>query len=295
MSPAALFLAIACHALTPASPAWQAVESQYARIAEASRTKNIDALASIYDPAFHVTGPNDEHLDYKQSLDYSRAAFRVMREQIHLTNTILRLEACGDDTVTATVLQQWSRWQVAFGKPRRFDTAAVQDETWVHRADGWKRLTIGNVHPGAWYVDDKRVNPARPYDPEAPAFDPGDPHPRRSIADALLDAVNTRGPAAARPELERLRASDRYYVTEREINATGYKLLAAKKVPEAIAVFELNVALYPSSANVYDSLGEAYMIHGDRPQAIANYEKSLQLDPNSENAKSMLKKLGARK
>jgi tetratricopeptide (TPR) repeat protein len=293
MSSAALFLAMACHALTPSSGAWQAVEAQYARIAEASRTKNIDALASIYDPAFHVTGPNDAHLDYKQSLDYSRAAFRVMREQIHLTNTILRLEACSDDTVTATVLQQWSRWQVAFGKPRRFDTAAVQDETWVRRADGWKRLTINNVHPGAWYIDDKRVNPAKPYDPEAPAFDPDDPHPKQSVAAALFDIVNAKGPAAARPELERLRASDRYCVSEQELNATGYKLLAAKKVPEAIAVFELNVSLYPSSANVYDSLGEAYMTHGDRAQATANYRKSLQLDPANENAKAMLKRLGA--
>jgi len=293
MSSAAFFLAIACHALTPSSSAWQAVEKRYAQIAEASRTKNIDALAAIYDPAFHVTGPNDAHLDYKQSLDYSRAAFRVMREQIHLTNTILKLEACGDDTVTATVLQQWSRWQVAFGKPRRFDTAAVQDETWVRRADGWKRLIIANVHPGAWYVDDKRVNPAAPYDPEAPAFDPNDAHPRQSLADALFDAVNARGPAAARSELERLRASDRYYVSERELNATGYKLLAAKKLPAAIAVFELNVSLYPSSANVYDSLGEAYMAHADRAKAIANYRKSLQLDPKNDNATAMLKKLGA--
>ena len=114
---APILLAVACHALAPSAPAWRAIDAQYAKIAEASRTKNLDALAALYDPQFRVTGPNDAHLDYKQSLEYSRAAFRLMTEQLHLTNTILRLEACGDDQVTATVLQQWSRWQVSFGKP----------------------------------------------------------------------------------------------------------------------------------------------------------------------------------
>jgi hypothetical protein len=71
---APILLAVACHALAPSAPAWRAIDAQYAKIAEASRTKNLDALAALYDPQFRVTGPNDAHLDYKQSLEYSRAA-----------------------------------------------------------------------------------------------------------------------------------------------------------------------------------------------------------------------------
>jgi cytochrome c-type biogenesis protein CcmH/NrfG len=53
----------------------------------------------------------------------------------------------------------------------------------------------------------------------------------------------------------------------------------------------LNVALYPRSWNVYDSLGEAYMNHGEKELAIQNYEKSLQLNPQNEKGAATLQKL----
>jgi len=37
-------------------------------------------------------------------------------------------------------------------------------------------------------------------------------------------------------------------------------LLEVDKIKEAIEIFKLNVEEYPESGNVYDSLGEAYMI-----------------------------------
>ena len=57
------------------------------------------------------------------------------------------------------------------------------------------------------------------------------------------------------------------------------------------ATFELNVARFPESSNVYDSLGEAYMEAGRRQEAISNYRKSLALDPENTNAVAMLEKL----
>jgi len=68
-------------------------------------------------------------------------------------------------------------------------------------------------------------------------------------------------------------------------------LLAAKKIKEAIEVFKLNVKLHPDSWNVYDSLGEAYAADGNKKDAIANYEKSIQLNPNSQAGKEVLAKL----
>jgi cytochrome c-type biogenesis protein CcmH/NrfG len=59
----------------------------------------------------------------------------------------------------------------------------------------------------------------------------------------------------------------------------------------AVEMFQLNVANYPASSNVYDSLGEAYMVNGDRILAIDNYENSLVLDPDNENAKQQLEVL----
>jgi cytochrome c-type biogenesis protein CcmH/NrfG len=56
-------------------------------------------------------------------------------------------------------------------------------------------------------------------------------------------------------------------------------------------VFKLNADAFPQSANVWDSLGEAYLKAGDVKEAERNYEQSLHLDPNNENAKETLKKI----
>ena len=80
-------------------------------------------------------------------------------------------------------------------------------------------------------------------------------------------------------------------VTEEKFNQLGYTLLGEKKYTEAIAIFSLNVELYPQSANVYDSLAEAYMLSGNKELAIKNYKKSLELNPANENAARLIKSL----
>ncbi len=80
-------------------------------------------------------------------------------------------------------------------------------------------------------------------------------------------------------------------VEEGRLNNLGYEFLRAQKYAAAIAVFKLNVEFYPQSANTYDSLGEGYMLNGDKALAIENYKKSLELDPRNDNAVAMLKKL----
>jgi tetratricopeptide (TPR) repeat protein len=78
---------------------------------------------------------------------------------------------------------------------------------------------------------------------------------------------------------------------EAALNNIGYQLLGEKKVKEAIEVLKVNVTLNPQSSNVYDSLGEAYALDGDKRQAIANYEKAIALDPKRERSKAALAKL----
>jgi len=78
---------------------------------------------------------------------------------------------------------------------------------------------------------------------------------------------------------------------ENSVNTTGYRLLQSKKVADAIEVFKLNVKLFPDSWNVYDSLGEAYAAAGNKKEAIANYEKSMKLNPKSVNGPAALAKL----
>jgi tetratricopeptide (TPR) repeat protein len=82
------------------------------------------------------------------------------------------------------------------------------------------------------------------------------------------------------------------FFDENEFNLLGYRLLGEQRYPEAIAVFELNVQAHPESWNVYDSLGEAYMLAGDRDRAIELYRQSLAINPANTNGVAMLERLG---
>jgi len=84
-------------------------------------------------------------------------------------------------------------------------------------------------------------------------------------------------------------------ISESEFDKLGYQLLDEKKIKEAIEIFKLNVETYPESFNVYDSLGEAYMINGDDSLAVKNYEKSLELNPRNTIAKMMIKRIRKQK
>ena len=63
------------------------------------------------------------------------------------------------------------------------------------------------------------------------------------------------------------------------------------RVEEAVAIFRLNVEVFPDAYNTYDSLAEAYMINGERESAIRNYAKSLELNPDNINAIEKLQEL----
>jgi tetratricopeptide (TPR) repeat protein len=117
---------------------------------------------------------------------------------------------------------------------------------------------------------------------------------QKSIYDALRKTIEKQGVAAAVRQYYDLRTQepDAYDFSESQLNSLGYNLLRAKKVKDAIEIFKLNVVAYPQSSNVFDSLGEAYMVDGDKENAIANYLRSLELNPRNAKAIKMLKKLG---
>jgi len=64
---------------------------------------------------------------------------------------------------------------------------------------------------------------------------------------------------------------------ETMINQFGYIKLRSEKLDEAVEAFEENTKLYPTSANVYDSLAEALEKKGARSKALANYEKAYKM------------------
>jgi CubicO group peptidase (beta-lactamase class C family) len=86
-------------------------------------------------------------------------------------------------------------------------------------------------------------------------------------------------------------SKDDYDFNEYALNRLGYQLLGIDRVQDAIEIFKLNIEEYPDAFNPYDSLGEGYMIAGEKDLAIKYYAKSLELNPENTNAIRMLNKI----
>lgn len=117
--------------------------------------------------------------------------------------------------------------------------------------------------------------------------------PKRDLGRDLGETLVNRGVDATLAryrELKRTNAND-YTFDERGLNSLGFMALEKERNADAIAIFQLNVEEYPTSGRVYYSLAEAYAKGGQKEKAIANYRKSLELDPKNENAAAKLKEL----
>jgi FKBP-type peptidyl-prolyl cis-trans isomerase 2 len=119
---------------------------------------------------------------------------------------------------------------------------------------------------------------------------------QKQVVDELMEVYLKEGISSAIKRYREMQGSkfEGFHADESQLNTFGYWLLNQSLTEEAIAIFKLNVEDYPESANVYDSLAEGYMNNGNHEEAIANYTKSLELDPKNSNAAAMLERLLAK-
>ncbi len=89
-----------------------------------------------------------------------------------------------------------------------------------------------------------------------------------------------------------MKDNDNVELDEGGINALGLQYLRKKDFSEAVAILELNTQLFPNSFNAFDSYGEALLKKGDTVAGIANYRKSVELNPNNQFGISVLVDLG---
>jgi tetratricopeptide (TPR) repeat protein len=90
---------------------------------------------------------------------------------------------------------------------------------------------------------------------------------------------------------------------ERTINSWGYFLLGGKDYEKAVEIFSYNIKRFPKSFNAHDSLGEVYMVMGDKENAVKYYKLAVELNPGDTeyakrvliNSKDKLRELGVEK
>jgi tetratricopeptide (TPR) repeat protein len=162
---------------------------------------------------------------------------------------------------------------------------------WLPEAELQKRL---NETPETYAQEERMVKSLMERDPARALRYLSDNDPFENLASRLVTAIVVeQGLVKFKQfysEMKR-RRPDAALLQEDAINMLGYRLLQRDRKKEAIEVFTMNTEAYPKSANTYDSLAEAYMVNGDREQAIKFYKKALEIDPKLTSSLDMLKKL----
>lgn len=99
--------------------------------------------------------------------------------------------------------------------------------------------------------------------------------------DQFVDIAVQNGIDAAKAIVEdyKRKAPDFVIVKESTFNSLGYMLLAQKQFARAIAALEIDAFVYPSSANIADSLGDMYAGAGQVRNARQAYLHALELLP----------------
>lgn len=136
---------------------------------------------------------------------------------------------------------------------------------------------LGGSSPENWLEELAGI-----YNAEIPASDP---------ITLLRIELNKRGYDKAPQIIEEIKKKDPTLVPdENELNDWAYRVMGDKP-KDALELFKINVALYPESWNVYDSLGEVLLKLGNKTEALKMYQKSVDLNPNNKGGKQMLERL----
>lgn len=172
----AIVLLLALSTLAAAPPkrtVREELEAQYAKLAAANARKDVAAIMALKSDTFYTIGPHGEVNDRLTMEGYSRRFLEPLLPPIDIRQTILDLKVSEHELVAVvTVHQEVSRFRELAGKRRKIETSVVQRETWVKSGGEWKLQFVDDERDQKTVVDGKRVDPSKPYDPEAPPFVP---------------------------------------------------------------------------------------------------------------------------
>lgn len=115
--------------------------------------------------------------------------------------------------------------------------------------------------------------------------------PKKSVAKFMKKVIDDKGVVDGVLFYNKHKADPDYYLSEQELIVAGYRFLHADEPKIAASIFLLAIDAFPNADNPYDSYAEALMTQGKYKEAVKNYKKSLELNPQNNNAIERLHKL----
>jgi len=184
------------------------------------------------------------------------------------TGVALFVSVSEDDEFDSNAVEQM-RWLMAFSRNPLDKLVAYK--AGGHGTDMFKAQKGLEPQILEWYEARLLTPPA-----SITAVKPTKPSPSAEIWDQLTEPG---GAARVKEKLEEARKKDpdASLFPEFAVNNLGYLYLQQGDTKAAIEVFKLNEFAYPRSANVYDSLGDAYLADNQKELAIQCSEKTIKL------------------
>lgn len=228
---------------------------------------------------------------------------------------VIRIDADGEASVYATIPGGGNGHLVAVAG-ELFVTALRANRLYRVSADGEVHLFAGT---GAFGQQDGAAGEAQFSTPNGIAYNPvrdvlyvndylltwperwsGRARPQSTVREVVFPTLEQvfeagfakKGAEGGRAALEKYTQTRTGRPWQPALNFFGYTLLRTGQTDRSLVVFELNAELFPQSWNVWDSLAEAQRTAGHREKAIELYRKSLELNPQNNNARAMLEEMG---
>lgn len=114
--------------------------------------------------------------------------------------------------------------------------------------------------------------------------------PKPSLNDLLVAEIRRVGENAALGGFDALMARSGKPENGDGLNVLAYQYAQAGQISTGIALLKRGATLFPQDGNMYDSLGELYLMAGDKANSATAYRRAIELDPSNTNAKEMLNK-----
>ena len=112
---------------------------------------------------------------------------------------------------------------------------------------------------------------------------------KESAAELIQNSLVQKGIDASIMLFNKIKSDTvKYDLSEKVFTILGYEFIGTKSYPEAVAVLNMGLELFPKSSKLYGELGEIYLLTGDREKARQNYKLYLENGPDSLNAKTII-------
>jgi ubiquinone/menaquinone biosynthesis C-methylase UbiE len=121
---------------------------------------------------------------------------------------------------------------------------------------------------------------------------PTDRGKRVSATEMIHDKILQSGVEAGNKLFDIIKTDTlKYNLSMQSFLNLGYEFYGRRTLPEAIASLNMGIALYPESWELYFSLGEMYLIYGDKEKSRESFKLSLDYNSSNQSAEYVLKNL----